>query len=107
MRKLITVQGQIQWKATQVSSDRWLGVCDAMNLSMEGDTLDELYSLIDESIALVLTELLSENQLETYLSERGWHATIPDIDDEENVEFDVPWQLIAEGAKSDQKRAYC
>ena len=106
MAVTIIVQGQIQWRAARSPSQRWVGICDAMNLAMEANSLDELHSLINETMHLLLTDLLRDNELERYLTERGWRArgmrTSQKVRD---VEFDVPWELIAEGARGSERRA--
>ena len=76
-----------------------------MNLVVEAESLDELYSVIDEAIQLMLVDLLRDNELEQFLREHGWHArNVPLRVKPENVKFDVPWELIAEGAKNDSER---
>lgn len=104
----VQIQGkaQLQWRAQRSTmSKRWIGVCDAMNLVMEADTLDELYSVIDEAMQLMLSDLLRDNELEMFLREHGWHApNVPLQVKPEDVKFNVPWELIAEGAKDDPER---
>ena len=76
-----------------------------MNLVMEADTLDELYSVIDEAIQLMLVDLLRDNELDQFLREHGWNApNVPLQVKPEDVKFDVPWELIAEGARNDSER---
>lgn len=105
---LINLQGQIQWRASRSeASQRWMAVCDAMNLVTEADTLDELHSVIHESIQLLLADLLQDNELTSFLAERGWEAThIPSPDDAGDVSFNVPWELVAEGTRGPERRAY-
>lgn len=105
MAVVINLKSKLQWRAWQSEkSGRWIGVCDAMNLTMEGATLDELHSVINETIQLVLTDLLVENGLEAYLRERGWRAQgLPDRPDAD-TQFQVPWELIAEGARRGSAR---
>lgn len=109
MSHVINIHGrvQLQWRAQKSStSDHWIGVCDAMNLSVEADSLDELHSVIDESIQLVLRDLLHENELEAFLREHGWSPmNYPvRVNPGEEVRFDVPWELIAEGQARDSER---
>lgn len=106
MRKVVTVemQGQLQWLTRQVASGRWIGTCDAMGLAMEADSLDELHSLIDETLQLVLIDLLEDDEFERYLQEHGWTARNLPSHPTDEVEFDVPWQLLVEGARRDSDR---
>jgi hypothetical protein len=103
----IHLKASVQWLARQSpTSERWIAVSDAMNLTTEADSLDELHSVINETMQLVLNDLLVENELQQYLRERGWEAT--DIDsatEGTDVRFFVPWQLVAEGARDQERRA--
>ena len=110
MRVVIHLQSQVVqvvWRAVRSpTSRRWIGVCDALNLVTEADSLDELHSVIPESIHLLLEDLLSENELDRYLKERGWTAenVPPSPAQAKDVQFDVPWELVAEGAVRDPER---
>ena len=79
-----------------------------MNLTAEAESLDELYSVIDETIQLVLVDILRDNELDRFLRDRGWRAvnlpTAPNPG--EQVDFDVPWDLIAEGSRGSERRAH-
>jgi hypothetical protein len=101
-----TTQAQLRWNARRSpTSTRWIGVCDAMNLVMEADSLDELHSVIDEAMQLMLVDLLRDNELDQFLREHGWQARdMPVQVRPEDVRFDVPWELIAEGNRRDPER---
>ena len=80
-----------------------------MKLVSEADSLDELHSVINETIQLILSDLLRDNELDAFLRDHGWKAlNIPiNVANLDNVQFNVPWQLIAEGARNDpQRRAH-
>jgi hypothetical protein len=96
----VEIAAKLEWRAAQNPATKcWIGVCEAMNLAMEADSLDELHSVIGETLDLVFTDLLEDNELEKYLQERGWQArNLPRGRVAENVKFEVPWQLIAAGA---------
>ena len=101
----IQLKGNLEWKATQSkTSRRWIGVCEPLNLAMEAESLDELHSVISESIHALMQDLLSDNELDAFLRERGWSATFPAKVDPESVEFAVPWQLVAEGNRGSERR---
>jgi hypothetical protein len=103
----ITIQTQVEWRAKRsATSERWIGECEALNLSMEADTLDELHGLIPETIHLLMVDLLEDNELDRYLKEKGWRAIGIPAKPDGDIEFDVPWYLVAEGARGSQRRAY-
>jgi hypothetical protein len=93
----IDVPGRLAWKAFQSPcSKRWMAVCDELKSTREADSLDELYSGIDEAMHVFLLDLLKGNELEMYLRERGWCArNLADVRDSPDVEFDIPWELVA------------
>lgn len=67
------IEGQIAWRVKQMEqSKRRLGVCDELNLSIEAESLDELNSLISETVHLLMADLLEDNELHDFLRERGW-----------------------------------
>ena len=104
---MVTIQTNLEWRAKRSrSSNRWIGECQALNLSMEAETLDELHSLIPETIHLLMADLLGDNELDQYLREKGWQAVGVPARSDEDVEFNVPWYLVAEGARDTQRRAY-
>jgi hypothetical protein len=106
MNATLHLQANLQWRARQnPDTSRWIGICDPMNLSMEAATLDELHGVINETIQLVLTDLLHDNELDAYLKAHGWTATnLHDVRIEEDVCFDVPWELIADGSRANSER---
>src|SRR6266508_1294623 len=101
----VNIEAKVRWRAFRSpTSKRWIGVCDELNLSTEADSLDELHSLIPECIHLLMIDLLEDNELEQYLRDKGWRATnLPTRRPRGAIEFDVPWQLIAEGARRDSE----
>jgi hypothetical protein len=105
MQQIVTIEAQIQWIAFQSSaSKRMIGVCDTLNISVEADSEDELRSLIPEAMNLLLGDLLSDNELEQFLQERGWRALNLPARRDSDVQFDVPFELVAAGARHDTER---
>jgi hypothetical protein len=103
-----TTQAQIQWLAHRsTTSKRWIGECQPMGLIMEADSLDELHSVIDEAMQLLLLDLLRDNELDQFLREHGWRAQdVPMEARPEDVKFSVPWELIAEGTRDSERRTH-
>lgn len=102
MAQIVQVQAQanVQWRAHCTHSRVWIGVCDPMNLSVQASSLDELHSVINETMNLLFLDLLVDNELDRFLKDHGWKvARIPQkvAGSEEDIKFDVPWELIADG----------
>lgn len=106
--KLIQIQGraQLQWRAERTESGRWIAICQPMNLVTEADSLDELHSVINEVLQLLLVDLLRDNELEAFLREHGWQAHLPAAINPADVHFNVPWQLVAEGSHDSARRPH-
>lgn len=108
--KIERIEGnaQVQWRAQRnPASGRWIGVCDAMNLVTEADSENELRSVIDETMQMLLVDLLRDNELEQFLRERGWRARRPSAEtDPAEVKFKVPWQLVRERQRDTQRRTH-
>jgi hypothetical protein len=104
----VIIEANIAWRATRSSwSNRWVGVCEAMNLTTEAESLDELHSVINATFHLFLTDLLRDKELKEYLREHGWHALNLPSDHQEDVEFEVPWELIvAERTRESARRTH-
>jgi hypothetical protein len=93
--QVIEVKTTVEWRVWRSpSSGRWIAVCDAMNLAMEADSLDELYSITNEAMHVLLTDLLEDNELDQFLRERGWATEhVPGGARGRNVGFKVPWSF--------------
>ncbi|MGH9638271.1 MAG: hypothetical protein ACRD72_25840 [Candidatus Angelobacter sp.] len=101
----IKIQANVIWRAKQSStSNRWIAVCEPMNLVLEGDSVDELRSLINETTHMLMLNLLEDNELEEFLRARGWSAVnFPSKKPSDGVEFDVPWELLVSGNVRDSQ----
>ena len=105
----IQVQSTLQWQVMQgASPKRWIAVCDPMNLAVEADSLPELQSVIGETIHLTFVDLLLDNELDSFLRAKGWTARgIPaQAKTQNDVVFNVPWELIMANARDSERRAY-
>jgi hypothetical protein len=104
----IQLEAQVQWRAEKgCSKDAWIGVCDALNLSIEADSLDQLHSLIPESMHLLMVDLVMDNEFHQYLKDKGWKSTgNPQHDHAERTEFHVPWELVAAGQNGSERRTH-
>ena len=103
---VIEVKSTVEWTATQSAScDKWIAECKALGLAMEGDSLDELHSLIPEACFALFVDLLEDNELDQFLTERGWHAmNMPTGPANDDIGFSIPWNLIAQGTACGSER---
>lgn len=99
----VDVNGQVQWEVAQAASGQWLGVCHALGLAMQGDSLDELLASIRDSVQLLLQDLLESGELDAFLRHRGWRLA-QGVQQEGQIEFDVPIALLVRASR-DSARA--
>lgn len=101
----VRIQADVGWKVFQSdSSKRWVAVCEELNICLEGESETELRSLIPEALHLLMLDLLGDRELEQFLQEKGWQAPMIPVRPEAEIMFDVPWHIIAEGARRDSQR---
>jgi hypothetical protein len=101
------LQSTLRWAVKHSStSQRYIGACEPLNIVLEADSLDEMYSLINESLQLLFADLLSDNELDAFLRKKGWTAVnLCEAGSSDGVTFDVPWELVAAGASRDFQRS--
>jgi predicted RNase H-like HicB family nuclease len=104
---VVQIQANIQWQVMQTPANHYVGVCEPMNLSMEASSLDELQSLINETLQLMFEDLLHDNELDAYLREHGWQAkNIPVGQFPADVKFEVPWEMTMSTSGDSMRRSY-
>lgn len=98
--RVITIQvnGRVQWEVGRTGAGNWLGVCRPLGLTMEGESLDDLFKNIEESVQLLMLDLLETGELEGFLQHRGWTA-LPTGPQQGPVEFQVPYDLLVRTAR--------
>ena len=97
---LVRQQGQatVKWNTTKsTQSKRFVALCEPMNLALEANSLDEIYSLIPEAIHLLMHDLLADNEIQPFLREIGWQFPGELPKPTEDVRIEVPWELIVSG----------
>lgn len=84
-------KAQLSWRV-ESGDDGWVGVCDALKLSAQGDTWSELQSVMSEILDDMLRGLLQEGTLKQTLTDLGWVPInpIPEHMPSDGLRFDVP-----------------
>jgi hypothetical protein len=101
----VRIEANVGWNVFQSpTSKRWLAVCDDLNICLEGDSETELRSLIPEALHLLMSDLLGDTELDAFLREKGWYAHNLPVSPVGEIKFDVPWHVVAEGARRDPER---
>lgn len=94
----IEVESALQWTAVHTRSGVWVAECEALGLTMEGDSLDDLHGVIGEACGALFADLFEDDELDEFLESHGWRAdNLADVPAGQEVEFEVPWYLVAPG----------
>ncbi len=101
----VNIATNLQWMAFETESGTWVARCEPLCLTLEGDSLDELHSLIPEVLKGLFEDLVEDDELEQFLVDRGWRAEDIPTHPEEIQEVSVPWELVAAGSRRDTQRS--
>lgn len=106
----IRLESRIPWKTWRDSAtSEWIGVCEPLGLTASGPSYMDLVKGIEEIQRLLFMDLLECGELNKFLAQHGWvpmsSSPIDNIDtlDPSGVEFDVPFELLANNAASERR----
>jgi hypothetical protein len=102
---IIKVETQLQWKVQQTKSGSFVAVCEPLGLASEGVDQLDLWMNIQESINLVLNDLLKNGELGTFLQSKGWKSTTLPRQHTGPYPFEVPIELVMQQAQRGTARA--
>ena len=88
---VVHIDAEIPWRIDRGNGDRWVAICDPLELTVESETWAELMEDIALTLDAMLRDLLSCNELDQFLRDRGWTAHGPTDDAADAVRFDVPF----------------
>jgi len=54
----ISVKAAVRWKTMRTEDNVWIGVCDALNLVVEGDSQSEMVEAAEQASILLLEQAL-------------------------------------------------
>ena len=88
----ILISGTVSWVVFQDrKSKRWIGICPALNLSVEEKTLGDLSETIDDALHALFLDLARAGELEEFLQEHGWQLQSSLPRRLSNVRFTMPY----------------
>ena len=88
---LIRVESNLKWDIVQGKGGAWVGICEPLKLTVQGETWAELMEDIGLTLNAVLVDLLAANELPAFLRDRGWRLLTALPPRSEEVRFDVPF----------------
>jgi hypothetical protein len=96
MATLVRVEGNIKWDCFPSKTGKhWIGVCEPLKLTVQAETWGELMEDIALTLDSILNDLLSSNELDRFLRDRGWHIQGRLPARLKDVRFDVPFIPVA------------
>ena len=71
--KLVRIVGHTSWKVVRnPKTGIYIGECDALNVTAQGNTRAGLLRMIDDILQTLLTDMVLEGRLEKVAREQGW-----------------------------------
>jgi predicted RNase H-like HicB family nuclease len=101
----IKIEANLRWMVSHTKSGMLVAVCPPLGLVSQGKDQYDLSQNIQESLQLVMNDLLHTGELPEFLRTHGWRASgLPSTPTKARVPFEVPFQLIQQ-AQNDPARA--
>jgi len=93
---VIHIEGQTLWTVfPNRDRTRWIAVCDAVGLTVEGRSQSELAESIAESLDLVLQDVFERDEFEAFLLQHGWRQATPiPPRSRRRLRFEVPFYTV-------------
>jgi hypothetical protein len=92
MDRVVRIEGNVKWEIHKAPGGNWVGICEALQLTLQAETWGGLMEDIALTLDAVFKDLLASRELDAFLKDRGWSiaGTIPSRP--EDVErFDMPF----------------
>ena len=77
---VMRIDTQIPWRIDRAEGERWVGICDPLDLTVESETWAELMEDIALTLDAMLRDLLANNELESILARLRLDSGRPDGD---------------------------
>jgi hypothetical protein len=106
MITIIQINANVPWQYSRAKGGNYVAVCDPLKLTLQAPTFSELMEDIAVSLDALMKDLLSENELDKFLRERGWSAVGQVPTRPRNIRFDVPFAVTAMRAHGQQNSVH-
>ncbi|HVO19763.1 MAG TPA: hypothetical protein VMU15_10935 [Anaeromyxobacter sp.] len=85
----------MNWRAFRGrDSGNWVAISDALKLTVQGDSWDDLMNACTEAVQLVLLDVFEDGDFEQFLRSRGWMLLSQLPARGQPVKFDIPVQVL-------------
>jgi hypothetical protein len=98
--RIVRIVTVLKWRVFQGPSGAWVGVCDQLTLTVQGNTWAELMGSSVEAVNLLLNDLAETGEFEQFLRSKDWSTVTPGPAPGEQVQFDLPMVLDLEAREA-------
>jgi hypothetical protein len=73
---VVSIEAEIPWVYAQdPETKRFVAVCNALNITLEADSVTELLPLITESMDKLFSVIAADGSIDEFLRARNWEAS--------------------------------
>lgn len=87
---VVRIDGQVQCNILQARGGNWVAICDALKLTIQSDTWVDLMEDMAFTLDAILKDLLSSNELNKFLRDKGWKIVGRIPRHPTDMRFDLP-----------------
>jgi len=91
---LIHVEGNVPWRWRKGSGGNYVAICDALRITLQARSYQELMDDIADSLDALLKDLLESNEFDQFMHDQGWRLLAPIPARPKDVKFDVPFSIV-------------
>jgi len=105
----VRIEGELGWRVIEEPENAgWVGVCDALGISVEGATWKEFTEAANEAVDYIVRTHLAEGTLTEFVRKHGWRLSppLPAEVHPDDVELDVPFDLPRVGVDAAEARIH-
>ena len=97
----VQLEGSLQWRYNRTKEGPFVAVCDDLKITLESDSWSDLLEDMALAIDAILKDMFATNELDAFLREHGWSLAGPLPNRLAEIQFEIPFELIAQRAKHD------
>lgn len=83
---------------TDVPECRWIGICEEQGISVQTGNLNELHSVFEEAMTMLIADLIEDGELDEFPKAREWNKRdMPSVKRQtEKRQPAISWSMPAE-----------
>lgn len=85
----------LQWVTLPARDGGWIGVCEPLKITVQGETFGELLQNANGVLNDLLVDLMEDGELDRFLHDHGWRpiSPVPHGVDAHDIQFEVPFDV--------------